>query len=402
VSNVFILGVGSPIGLSLIRELGKEGFTTIGIGEKQSIGHASKYCEKAIIRQNTREGVISQLLSLSTEPKSNFLICISEGDINLINQNRSQLSACFTLLLPEQAQMEIVLDKSRTKLIADTVGIVSPISIQLSALDDLPAHTNELSFPVILKWANPLTVQSLLSAAGIPLHKLQYVNSYEELMQLLSIYKEVNVFPLIQEYCEGKGLGQFFLCKDGQSYVEFQHERLHEWPPEGGTSTYCRTLPIEQHQECMDKSKALLKELNWTGVAMVEYRYSSEKQQYVLMEINGRFWGSAPLAMYAGAGFATNLVKLIGLNQKITQPELSQQACLYMIPELKRLYRIVFEADKIEDPNSYFSKTTAIFTLLKAIFSFRSRYFVFSFDDPSPFFQDMVNVFRKLLKRDES
>ena len=51
---------------------------------------------------------------------------------------------------------------------------------------------------------------------------------------------------------------------------------------------------------------------------------------------------------------------------------------------------------------SYFSKTTAIFTLLKAIFSFRSRYFVFSFDDPSPFFQDMVNVFRKLLKRDES
>jgi len=106
--------------------------------------------------------------------------------------------------------------------------------------------------------------------------------------------------------------------------------------------------------------------------------------------------------MYAGAGFATNLVKLIGLNQKITQPELSQQACLYMIPELKRLYRIVFEADKIEDPNSYFSKTTAIFTLLKAIFSFRSRYFVFSFDDPSPFFQDMVNVFRKLLKRDES
>ena len=295
--------------------------------------------------------------------------------------------------------MDVVLDKSKTKLIADTLNINSPKSFQLTQLKELVSYADELSFPVVLKWANPLLVQNILYKSGIEYHKLQYANNHQELERFLSIYEKINAFPLIQEYCEGKGLGQFFLCKDGISHLEFQHERLHEWPPEGGTSTYCISIPINEHQECMNKSKALLKKLNWTGVAMVEYRYSKEQQKYVLMEINGRFWGSSPLAIYAGTGFASNMVKLLGLNQKIEQPTLRHYKCLYMIPELKRLYRILFEGQKIQDPNIQFSKTEEIITLLKAILTFGSKYFVFNFDDPSPFFKDMKNVLKKIMKR---
>src|SRR5690606_28748671 len=84
----------------------------------------------------------------------------------------------------------------------------------------------------------------------------------------------------------------------------FQHERLHEWPPEGGVSTLCRSVPLERHQEQMAKSVALLVSLGWSGPAMVEYRYDPGRGRYVLMEINGRFWGSQPLAYHCGAHFA--------------------------------------------------------------------------------------------------
>lgn len=250
----------------------------------------------------------------------------------------------------------------------------------------------------MLKWANPLVVQHRLYKAGIEYHKLQYANNYQELKEFLSSYEKINAFPLIQEYCDGKGLGQFFLCKNGDSYIEFQHERIHEWPPEGGTSTLCRSIPINEHKSCMDNSKALLKKLGWSGVAMVEYRYSSKKQKYVLMEINGRFWGSSPLAIHSGTEFCSNLVKLLGLNQSVKQPKLSYDNCVYMIPELKRLYRVLFNADKIADPNANFSKRVEILTLLKTLLSFRTKYFVFSFDDPLPFLKDMSNVFKKIFK----
>jgi hypothetical protein len=39
------------------------------------------------------------------------------------------------------------------------------------------------------------------------------------------------------------GLGQFVLMKDGQALYRFQHRRLHEWPPDGGTSTCACRCP---------------------------------------------------------------------------------------------------------------------------------------------------------------
>ena len=41
---------------------------------------------------------------------------------------------------------------------------------------------------------------------------------------------------------------------------------------------------------------------------MMEYRWDSKTDQFYLMEMNGRFWGSLHLALYAGVDFPTLLV----------------------------------------------------------------------------------------------
>ena len=49
----------------------------------------------------------------------------------------------------------------------------------------------------------------------------------------------------------------------------------------------------------------LLDELNWHGVAMVEFKVTEDGTPY-LMEINTRFWGSLQLAIDAGVDFPYN------------------------------------------------------------------------------------------------
>jgi protein-tyrosine-phosphatase len=55
----------------------------------------------------------------------------------------------------------------------------------------------------------------------------------------------------------------------------------------------------------------MLEHLRWTGVAMVEYRWNAATGDFVLVEINGRFWGSLPLAVAAGVDFPWDLYALL-------------------------------------------------------------------------------------------
>ena len=52
---------------------------------------------------------------------------------------------------------------------------------------------------------------------------------------------------------------------------------------------------------------SVIRELGWTGVAMVEFKKDDD---YRLMEVNPRFWGSLPLATRAGVNFPHLLCRL--------------------------------------------------------------------------------------------
>jgi predicted ATP-grasp superfamily ATP-dependent carboligase len=52
---------------------------------------------------------------------------------------------------------------------------------------------------------------------------------------------------------------------------------------------------------------SVVAELGWTGVAMVEFKKDDD---YRLMEVNPRFWGSLPLATRAGVNFPRLLCRL--------------------------------------------------------------------------------------------
>ena len=78
------------------------------------------------------------------------------------------------------------------------------------------------------------------------------------------------------------------------------HKRLREYPPTGGASTYRESI---FRQDLREYGERILKALSWYGPAMVEFKLDKQDNTLKLMEINGRLWGSLPLAIVAGVDF---------------------------------------------------------------------------------------------------
>jgi hypothetical protein len=85
------------------------------------------------------------------------------------------------------------------------------------------------------------------------------------------------------------------------------HKRLREYPPSGGPSTAAASYYSPRLEELGVK---LLSALKWNGVAMVEFKFDIHRQDFVLMEINGKFWGSLELALRSGVNFGSDLIRL--------------------------------------------------------------------------------------------
>ena len=114
-------------------------------------------------------------------------------------------------------------------------------------------------------------------------------------------------FPLlVQQRIVGPGVGIFLLLWDGAVRATFAHRRLREKPVSGGVSVYSESVSADP--ALVERSRQLLEQMQWSGVAMVEYKLETKTGTPYLMEVNGRFWGSLQLAIDAGVDFPALLV----------------------------------------------------------------------------------------------
>ena len=106
-------------------------------------------------------------------------------------------------------------------------------------------------------------------------------------------------FPvLLQQRVRGPGEGLFVLRWGGRVVAVFAHRRLREKPPAGGVSVYRES--ITPGFRFLRAGLRLLDALEWNGLAMIECKRDPATGRHVIMEVNGRLWGSLQLAIDAG------------------------------------------------------------------------------------------------------
>ena len=390
--EVIVLGVDTAIGLTVMRELGEHGVAVHAIGRNSwAVGGASRWAKRFSVRGFGK--LASWLPERLHSGKAKALFAISEDDLVELAEMQQQIGDC-RILSPRTAPLELVLDKRRTLNIAATLDIDVPHSWQPERGQDFAAILPTLGYPKIAKWANPPAITPLLDAAGLPFIKSELIADEAALLDMLERYQPMQQWPLVQRYCPGHGVGQMLHMHRGIATLRFQHRRLHEWPPSGGTSTLCESLPDDAYAEQMIKSEALLATIGWEGPAMVEYRHDPETGRFWLMEVNGRFWGSLPLAHAAGAHFAWEQYRH-AFPQATNGGPVSQRRyrkARFFIPETRRMLRILRTGEAE-------GRMLALASWLLGGLDPSTRHYVWSLRDPGPFLRDMINVVLKPLRR---
>ena len=391
--SAIVLGVDSPIGLTVVRELGRNDVSVFAVGRTPlSLGRFSRFTKRFILhrRDHPLSAFLPQIIS---QTGAKAVLAISESDLLELAKLPDQIEGC-RILTPRQPQLELVLDKGKTIAAARVIGIDVPESWQPTTDHDFSQRARNLSYPVVLKWRDPLAMLARLKSAGISFEKVSYAGNPTELMTALGRYDKLDCWPIVQTWCAGYGLGQMLMMRAGRARLRFQHRRIREYPATGGVSTLCASVPLGDHSEQFLKSEALLASIGWEGPAMVEYRYDPACKRYWLMEVNGRFWGSLPLASQSGAQFAWEHYRsAIIPDAKAPPPGYHFRRARYTVPDAKRLYQVLRSPNALriadQPPANRLSEILAFaLDFLKP----HTGYYVWSWADPGPFFGDLLGM----------
>ena len=393
-----LLGGDTPIGLTVVRELGQENVPVHVIARSnRGLGLYSRWATTRHIRPVGKAQTIDLLNRIAETHGAHHVIGVSETDLVMLrNAADDNKLPGIRVLVPLIEQLQLVNDKLATYGAARKVGIPVPESWQPLTRREAEDIPRGITYPCILKWRDPVSVAGILREIEAPMLKAEYCYTRAELTAALSRYHPINKYPVVQAYARGVGLGHMIFMYKGEALLSFQHIRKAEWPPEGGISTVCSSLPPSFHPEWVAQSIGLLRHIGWQGAAMLEYRYDKQTDTRALMEINGRFWGSLPLAYHAGARFAWLTYSVLGLNEIPTIGEYRAGiTCRYMIPEMRRVLRIIFNPRSIKDRTLTTSKAGAMTDCILGFFRPSIHYYIFSFNDPMPFVIDMKEMIYK-------
>ncbi|MBN2255243.1 MAG: ATP-grasp domain-containing protein [Deltaproteobacteria bacterium] len=302
-TDVFITDGHWRKSLAAVRALGREGLS-VTVGESTRIATAvfSRYCRHSVVYPSPLsqpEKFIDALeYELSRHP-CRMVLPMEDETTGLVSQHRSRLSKYAYIPVVSHEKYRLASRKDAVLKIAREIGIPVPETWFIDDPSRIDRIKDSLPYPVVIK-----------PRVGSGAVGIVYSNNADELTaHYLNVCRRFPN-PLIQERLpqEGPGYGVSLLFDEkGTVKASFVHKRLREYPVTGGASTFREST---RHDEIRDMAVALMKKLEWFGVAMVEFKIDHRDGTPRLMEINPRFWGSLHLSIIAGVNFPCLLYRL--------------------------------------------------------------------------------------------
>ncbi|MCI0407879.1 MAG: ATP-grasp domain-containing protein, partial [Acidobacteria bacterium] len=263
--------------LGAVRALGQERVhVVVGSTSRTAVSFFSRYCaERVVYPSPMREGAafLESIIRTAKERSIDVLLPVGYYANVIFSRHRDELCRVADLAVADSHAMAIASDKQRTIAFAQTLGVPTP---------HIYVRPDEIrTFPVVVKAAKGTGTVS-------------YVNSRTQL-ESMDLGEAV-----VQEYIPGSGFGFYGLFNRGELRAFFMHRRIREFPVTGGASTAAAAYYDERLKEL---GVRLMAGLKWHGVAMVEMKRDRRDDEYKLMEINPKFWGSLDLSIAAGVNF---------------------------------------------------------------------------------------------------
>jgi len=249
-------------------------------------------------------GYAAEVGRIVAEEDSGVLLPMTDPSLEAVLEHRSALPAGVVVPFPDLAAYRAASDKVHVRALAGACGFGVPQTLAVATPAEGGVAVPEAAFfPAVLK-----PHRSVVSVGGIrrkvAVTPVADAAAYRRALAALP----AAAFPvLVQQRIVGVGEGFFALRWGGRTVAMFAHRRLREKPPWGGISVYRESIPLDEG--LVGPGLRLLDALGWQGVAMIECKREAATGRQMIMEVNGRFWGSLQLAIDAGVDFPALLVR---------------------------------------------------------------------------------------------
>lgn len=398
--TILVTDAGRGSAISIIRSLGSRGWTVIAAdADPHSPGFRSRYASRSFVYPQPEvapQAFVDALLQYIADQAVDLLIPVTDNVILPILKARSEFEQYCKPALPESDALLTTMDKNKTLALAEQLGVPIPTTRWVHTVQEAVAAAQAFDWPVVIK---PQLSRLYQGQAGIAAFKVSYALDAADLAAQMQRYE--GVCPvLLQEYHRGVGYGVELLMDKGRPLAAFQHKRLREVPLTGGVSTFREGVPLDPAM--YDYALRLLGHLQWTGLAMVEFKAGEAGPK--LMEINGRIWGSLPLAVHSGMDFPLRLAEyyLAESPPLPTAPAVDYATGVRSRNlELDIGWMLTLLMGKQHPPFVDVPPRREAFKAFLGLFNPRDRFDILSWRDPRPGLAEIAKIARKLYRKSQ-
>lgn len=389
--KVLVIGDDTRAFLAIVRSLGRQGVTVHAAPTNFcSPALQSRYLEKThLLPPPADDGTpwLSALESLvRTEGFSAVIPCTDRALLPL-HADRRRFAGLTLLAIPAPEHIDILFDKMRTREVAASLGI----GLARSVCPDRPPNAGD----VFAQLGSPVVVKPRRSVDPGALHRqeqVQIVATQVELEAAAAGRPPGSYF--FEAFFPGFGLGVSVLADHGVILQAFQHHRVHQ-AAGGGSSAYRISAPLDP--DLLAACQKMIRRLDYTGVAMFEFRRGAVTGSWVLLEVNARPWGSMPLPLALKVDFPFAWYRLLTTGGRI--PRQSYRPGIYA----RNLELDVgYAAKHVSDLTGWRARVTFLARwscAFRRILIGRERIDTFALDDPAPAVAECSSIVSSLIRR---
>ncbi|USZ67828.1 ATP-grasp domain-containing protein [Halorussus salilacus] len=371
--------------VACLRSLGRRGVPTVAISEDPAMpGLGSKYCTERVTTPDPAvdlDAYAEALLSLADRDDVRTVVPVREEDVYVLARHREAFAERVGTPWPDLDTLRSVQDRVELFDAARTAGVAAP---ETATVDEWTDWDRE----VIVKPRYTVHAEEYLDVAEShgQSHSTTFV-APGETPDRDELVAEMGHVPLVQEYVpDSDEYGFFALYDEGEAVATFQHRQRRGYKYSGGPSAYRESVDIPELDAA---GRALLDELDWHGLAMVEFLRNPETGQFELMEVNPRFWTSLPFTVRAGVDFPYYYWRQAAGHTLDAEPEYAVGIAGHLLRgELLYLHSILFEDYPLVERPSFLRGLADVVTSTAR----HPRFDYLDADDPKPFVRDLRNV----------
>lgn len=324
--------------LAVARSLSAAGMEVTVVREagRFSLAAASRHADRVVTLPSVERHASLHLEGLLKEIRArayDVLIPMTDSTIALLRRERQSVELMVRVALPPEDVLVGAQDKKVTVERARASGVRVPETRLFASIEEMRGSADGLQYPCVVK---PRFSRQWDGSGPMTRGTVRYAYSGMELRRIFESSRQDPASLLVQEFVAGVGIGLFALMDNGSPRALFAHRRLREANPTGGRASLAESMPLEER--VVAPAMRLLGALGWSGVAMVEFKDPGAPQAPVAMEVNGRFWGSLPLAIAAGVDFPLLAVQqLLGLPLSLGEGYRTGVKCRHLQGDLSYL-----------------------------------------------------------------